>query len=774
MNDPTLRAVRAASASRRLRIGFSAALLAGAAIFSAGVFLRESDAFSPLVDGFLSQLTEWLPAAVCWFMALRRRGRGPELALVAGALSCQAAGDTYYMVLSATGQVVPVPSPADIGYIGFYILFLAALWSIVRRRLASMAWPVVLDGIVGGLGAAAVLAVLMDPVMAEIMSSGQRSATAVIGAVYPLLDLLLAATVLGIAATPGRVLGRGWILLVTGLLLYTAADVVYIDLQLRGLYAVGTPLDLAWAVGTALIGCWAAFHGTPRRRSLRDVSCVPVQAVPGLATLAGLGVLLLGTQVHIMLLAVVLAGLTLASAALPLVFRQRIRLLDATRQARTDELTGLPNRRALYSDVPGRLSDVHRSSAVLLLDLDKFKEVNDGLGHHVGDELLKHVAARLVGTLRPEDFLARMGGDEFLVHLADCGPRAAETVALALRDALGEAFDLGGVVVQVNASIGIASFPEHGTELGLLMRKADMAMYAAKSTRSGHALYTGVTGGPGKTHFHSVQSLNEALSQGQLVLHFQPKLELGTGEVRGVEALVRWDHPTLGLLQPDAFLDRFEEAGLMPALTEVVLGAALDQAARWEAQKLGMSVAVNLSARSIMDSRLPAKVAAMADARGLPASVLVVEITEDVLVADRARATAVLAALRRMGVKIAVDDFGKGFSSLSYLRELPLDELKLDKSFIFTMLDDARATALVVSTIDLAHSLGFEMTAEGVESEEVYRALADFGCDLAQGYFISRPVPAGELTAWLASRGSDEIAGFAIATDVDFAGSARP
>ena len=214
----------------------------------------------------------------------------------------------------------------------------------------------------------------------------------------------------------------------------------------------------------------------------------------------------------------------------------------------------------------------------------------------------------------------------------------------------------------------------------------------------------------------------------------------------------------------------------MPALTEVVLGAALDQAARWEAQKLGISVAVNLSARSIMDSRLPAKVAAMADARGLPASVLVVEITEDVLVADRARATAVLAALRSMGVKIAVDDFTRRPSSPSYsVRESALRraENSMGASFIFTMLDDARATALVVSTIDLAHSLGFEMTAEGVENEEVYRALADYGCDLAQGYFISRPVPAGELTAWLASRGSDEIAGFAIATDVDFAGSAR-
>jgi EAL domain-containing protein (putative c-di-GMP-specific phosphodiesterase class I) len=237
-----------------------------------------------------------------------------------------------------------------------------------------------------------------------------------------------------------------------------------------------------------------------------------------------------------------------------------------------------------------------------------------------------------------------------------------------------------------------------------------------------------------------------------LVLHFQPKLNLATGEVSTAEALVRWEHPVLGLLQPDAFLKHFDEAGLMPALTGVVLTKALDQAAIWASGDRSISVAVNLSASSIMDSQLPGQVAAMTAARGLLPSALVVEITEDVLVADRHRARTVLAALREMGVRIAVDDFGKGYSSLSYLRELPIDELKLDKSFILTMMDDARATALVVSTIDLAHSLGLEMTAEGVEDEKALRALSDYGCDLAQGYFMSRPVPAEEMDTWLNNR----------------------
>lgn len=737
----------------------SGGMIAAAVLYAVGVLCRDSDAFSPLVDGFLSLLTVWLPAVVCWLVVGRARSRRPDIALVAAAVSCQAAGDTYYAVQSASGGNVPLPSPADIGYVGFYILMLAALLVVVRGRLRDMTWPVVLDSVVGGLGAAAALTVVLGPVFGSAFG-GSHSVAAAVGAAYPLLDLLLVATVMGIAATPGGGLGRGWVLLVAGLLTFTGADIVYALLELHDLYVVGTPLDTAWALGTALIGCWAVVQEDAGQSSARARRPdIPVQAVPALATVAGLGVLILATQQRVMLLAVVLAGLTLALAVLPLVFRQRIRLADANRQARTDELTGLPNRRALYADLPLRLADARRASAVLLLDLDKFKEINDGLGHDVGDELLRQVAARLSGNLRDADLLTRMGGDEFVVHVADCSPKEAEAVALKLREVLGSAYDLGGVTVQVNASIGISCFPEQGRDLSLLLRKADMAMYSAKSNRSGHALYMETVGASGHTHFHSVQALNAALAEDQLVLHFQPKLELGTGEVRGVEALVRWTHPSLGLLQPDAFLNRFEEAGLMRALTGVVLVKALDQAARWTRQGRLISVAVNLSAGSIMDARLPEQVAAMAAARGLSPSVLVVEITEDVLVADRERACAVLAALREMGVRIAVDDFGKGYSSLSYLRELPIDELKLDKSFVLSMMDDARATALVVSTIDLAHSLGFEMTAEGVEDERAYRALSDYGCDLAQGFFMSSPVSAEELDSWLESRDSEPAPG---------------
>jgi diguanylate cyclase (GGDEF)-like protein len=728
------------------------ALFAVVAAYAAGVLFRDSEGFSFLVDGVLGLLAVLLPAAVAWLVVYRLKGQRPEIVLAAAALSCHAAGDTYYVVVSGAGVNVPMPSPADIGYVGFYLLMLAALVVTVRRQLRDMAGLVVLDSVVGGLGAAAFLAVVLDPVLSSVFE-GPHSVAAVLSAAYPLMDLLLVAAVIGIVATDGRKVGRGWGLLVLGLFIYAGADIVYALLELNDLYVVGTPLDAAWALGAALIACWTVVQTRRGAAATRQGRGIPVQAVPALATLAGLGVLILATQQRVMVLAVVLASLTLALAALPLVFRQRIRLLDATRQARTDELTGLPNRRALYGDMPGRLAAAAgRPSAVLLLDLDKFKEINDGLGHDVGDRLLQQVASRLSGQLGPADLLTRMGGDEFVAHVGDCALHEAQAVALKLREALGDPYDLGGVTVQVNASIGISLYPGQGEDMSVLLRKADMAMYTAKSMRSGHAVYSDGDAAPGSSQFHTVRALNEALRDNQLTLHFQPQLNLATDEVRSAEALVRWEHPVLGLLQPDAFLKRFDEAGLMPALTGVVLAQALDQAAVWASRDQPISVAVNLSASSIMDSQLPDQVAAMTLARGLSPSVLIVEITEDVLVADRHRARTVLAALREMGVRIAVDDFGKGYSSLSYLRELPIDELKLDKSFILTMMDDARATALVVSTIDLAHSLGLEMTAEGVEDEKALRALTDYGCDLAQGYFMSRPVPADEMDAWLSNR----------------------
>jgi len=424
-----------------------------------------------------------------------------------------------------------------------------------------------------------------------------------------------------------------------------------------------------------------------------------------------------------------------------------------------DSLTGLANRRALYTDGQARLTKTPgRRRALLLLDLDKFKEVNDSLGHHAGDELLVEVGARLRGQLRGGDLLARLGGDEFAVLLEDAGHDEAASVAENLRAKLAEPFTtmagppaLGGLTLHSTVSIGIAMFPEDGPDLTSLLRKADIAMYKAKTSFKGHHVYSGTDDADDTTRLQTVEELRNALGTDQLVLHYQPKIDLDTGEMHCCESLVRWNHPTRGLLYPDSFLALVEASGLMRAMTRRVLEIALDQAAVWQTQGQHLTIAVNLSASSLVDAELPDEVFAMLAARGVPPSVLQLEITEEFLMADHDRARSILTRLREGGVQISVDDFGTGYSSLSRLREMPIDELKLDRSFVLPMAGDSRAAALVASTIALAHSLGLRMVAEGVETIVAYSQLKRLGCDQGQGYFMCRPVPADELDVWLQS-----------------------
>jgi diguanylate cyclase (GGDEF)-like protein len=425
-----------------------------------------------------------------------------------------------------------------------------------------------------------------------------------------------------------------------------------------------------------------------------------------------------------------------------------------------DSLTGLANRRGLYTDGQARLAETPgRRRALLLLDLDKFKEVNDSLGHHAGDQLLIEMGDRLRVQLRGGDLLARLGGDEFAILLEDAGYEEAEGVAGNLRARLAEPFTtsagssaMGKITLHSSVSIGIARFPDDGPDLSSLLRKADIAMYKAKTSSEGHHVYSDTDNADGATRLRTVDELQAAMTSDQFVLHYQPKVDLDTGGVHSVEALVRWDHPTRGLLYPEAFLDLVEVSGLMRVMTRLVLEMALDQAALWRGEGQHMTIAVNLSPSSLVDTDLPAEVFAMLAARGLPPRALQLEITEEFLMADRERARNILTRLRDGGVQISIDDYGTGYSSLSYLRELPIDELKLDQSFVLPMADDARAAALVASTIDLAHSLDMRMVAEGVETEVAYAALKRLGCDQAQGYFMSRPVPAAELDHWLRTR----------------------
>jgi diguanylate cyclase (GGDEF)-like protein len=724
-----------------------------------GGLLLHGDGLSVLVDQWLGTAAVCAPALVCWAAVWRVGLWRWEILLAAVAATMFAAGNAYRVAGLASDGSGAFPSPADLGFLLFYPFMLAALAVAVRQRLRGLAGSVWLDSAVGSLGASAVLAVVLHPVLSSTLAQHTLSPATLVAVAYPLFDLALLATVAAIPALLGVRIGSRWGLLITGLLIFTGADVLYARQVNENAYATGTSLDAAWGVGLALMALWVtatANQARPRRPpATSQATGTTALVVPAMATAAAVGVLVLSSQTSVSVLAVILATATLLAAVTrtQVAFRQLLRMADLRVQATTDELTGLPNRRALYAVAHARLLEPQGGrQALLMMDLDKFKEVNDSLGHHAGDQLLIQVGARLRQQLRDDDVLARLGGDEFAVLLDDAGYDEAVDVAVKLRAALEDPFAVENIALHSCVSVGIALFPDDGPDLGALLRKADIAMYKAKASLKGHHVYCSDDDADNATRLQTADELRTALRDDQLVVHYQPKIDLDTGEVHSVEALVRWDHPARGLLYPDSFLNLVEESGLMPTLTRVVLAIVLDQVAQWHAQGQYLAASVNLSASSLVDSDLPRQVAAMLTSRGVSPHALQLEITEEFLMGDRDRARAILTSLRDTGVQISIDDFGTGYSSLSYLRDLPIDELKLDRSFIFPMADDARAAALVASTIALTHSLNLRMVAEGVETEVAYTELRRLGCDQAQGYFMSRPVPAAELDHWLLNR----------------------
>ena len=444
-------------------------------------------------------------------------------------MTAYAAGDTYYVMETVGGGSLPLPSFADIGYLSLYPLMLAALVVVVRRQARGMASAVWLDGVVGSLGAAAVLAVVLSPMLAATTGGPGFFAGAVANA-YPLFDLLLVAAVVGIAALGDIRMGSWWILLVGGLLAFCAADVIYGLKSTNGTYVAGTPVDAGWAIGLALMAMWVDGAAPDRQggQGRRRTSHAVALAVSTVATVAGLGVLFLGTQVHLPTLAVSLAGVTLLAAAArsQLAFRRLAAMAHQRKlSAATDELTGLANRRALYAEGQDRLLESPgRSHALLMLDLDKFKEVNDSLGHRAGDRLLVLVSSRLREHLSGRDVLARLGGDEFAVLLDDAGRDTAVEVAKTLCAALDEVFALDDVAVHSGVSIGIALFPDHGPDLSTLLLKADVAMYKAKASRRGQHVYRPGDDAADVARLQAVDPLRSTLGSDQRVRHYEPKL----------------------------------------------------------------------------------------------------------------------------------------------------------------------------------------------------------------------------------------------------------
>lgn len=421
-----------------------------------------------------------------------------------------------------------------------------------------------------------------------------------------------------------------------------------------------------------------------------------------------------------------------------------------------DPLTGLPNRQWLLERIWTALDDAERigaRSALMLIDLDRFRSVNDTLGHLAGDRLLLQIADRLKNALPEGAEAARLGGDEFAVLLPVADSTTSATrIARGLVTTLGSPLDLDGLTLVLEASAGVAVFPDHALDAEGMLRRADVAMYQAKRDRSGVEAYESKRDSNTPDRLALLGDLRRALDAHEVQLHYQPKVRFD-GQVAGLEALVRWVHPERGKVPPDEFIAIAETSGLMPHLTEYVLETALAQVARWREQGLRVPVAVNISPRDVHTPGFAGSVAARLARHGVPAGALQLEITEHVLLEDPQRAADTLAALAGHGVKMSLDDFGTGYSSLVHLRRLPVSELKIDRSFVARLAVDAEDAAIVRCTVDLAHSLGLVVVAEGVEDDETWEHLRDLRCDAVQGWLVAAAMPPEETTAWLQARG---------------------
>ena len=432
---------------------------------------------------------------------------------------------------------------------------------------------------------------------------------------------------------------------------------------------------------------------------------------------------------------------------------------NATRQAKRlqhqamfDDLTGLPNR-VLFQDRLQQAIPVSRREnqpfALLSLDLNRFKEVNDTLGHQYGDLLLQQVGNRLTATSRESDTIARMGGDEFSFLLPATDTAGSKVMAKKIIEVLEASFDLNGKSIEIGASIGIAVFPENGSDYESLTRHADAAMYVAKRSRSGFEMYDSKKSSDDELDFALRAELRRAIEQDDLVLYYQPKISHETSKVSGLEGLVRWQHATRGLIPPDRFIPLAEQTGLIRPLTAWVLDKAVSQCAQLHHLGMPLTMAVNLSTINLKDPDLPRKIAAVLDKHQLEAKWLELEITESAIMDDTMRTVQVLAELDSLGTRISIDDYGTGYSSLSYFRKLPLDDLKIDKSFVIGMGVNREDATIVRSTIEMGHELGLRVVAEGVENQETWDKLTALGCDAAQGYYMCRPLAPVDLLKWL-------------------------
>ncbi|MCB0941771.1 MAG: EAL domain-containing protein [Mycobacterium sp.] len=761
------RTTRAAVASAFVFAAFLAWVLSGAS----------QSALTEIYDIVTTFLAMTAAASMAWAAkAARGRLRASWGTLSLG-FAAWAIGEIIWSVYELTGRQPPVPSPADVGYLLLPVCVCAGLLLFPAGRNAGARARVLIDGVIV---AASLFLVSWITILEPLYHAPDANPLGfVVSIAYPLTDVLvltICAVVLVRASVEQRFVLT---LLALGLTCMALADSGFAYLTVKNQYATGAISDIGWVSGLLIVTV-AAVAG-------RDASA----AEDGTPELPGWAAIVL-PYAPLLLAAVVVAAQpldhvftgpvesTAAILVIAVLARQfvavrenRKLLLAVAEQALHDPLTGLANR-ALFNM---RLADAmeadtrhNNAVGVIALDLNDFKMVNDSLGHPVGDDLLVGVADRLMKSVRPDDTVARVGGDEFSVVLVG-NPDAAHLVANRLAEAFEAPFVLRGHELSIRPSLGLAIAGHDESDLSAedLIRRADTAMYAAKRSRArGVVTYnpdmhlaTGAVdvepNGPasvpagvsGVAAIELLADLRQAVADGELALVYQPKVDLITSRIVGVEALLRWPRRSGEVLSPDDFLPLVRRHGLMVSVTEFVLNRALDDVKVWHAAPLDLSVAVNLFAPSLANLGVPDTIIrALAD-RGLDPSALTVEITEDMFLDDVQRTRTVLEQLRRGGVRIAIDDFGSGYSALSYLRDLPIDEVKLDRQFIGPILTDQRAATVALAVIDLARGLGLTAVAEGIEDAGTAAWLRDHGCPVGQGYFLSPPLSSLQLLSLL-------------------------
>jgi diguanylate cyclase (GGDEF)-like protein len=707
---------------------------------------------------FDTPVRDWLPsivyvlvAAMVSLRAVRvREARGPWIVLAVG-LTLYAAGNLLWAFWLEHVPNPPIPSICDALWLSFYPLaYVGMAWLALSRthRASAGVW---LDGVIAGLGITAVGAVVVFRPVLDAATGGTLAVATNLA--YPIGDLLLAALVLGFLALRGWRLDRAWGLLGGGFLVLCAADSLYL-LQV----AAGSPTSNGFAnlfymlaVGLLAVAAWQP-QTTVEKPRLESWSML---LVPGGFMLVAMALLVSSYFHRLPPLAFTLDMLTLLAGFVrtAVTFRDVRALARTRREALTDDLTDLANRRMFRRRLDEAITAARATDgkvALIIFDLDRFKELNDTLGHHAGDELLREIGPRLKSMLRATDTLARLGGDEFALILSD---PTDESAALRVSDRvlgeIGRPFAVHELSLHVGVSIGIAMFPDHGDEGEELMRRADVAMYNSKSLRTGPEVYSLERDKQSRDHLALVSALAEAIRAGEIDVEFQPKADAATRTVVGVEALARWRSLAHGTIPPDVFVPSAERAGLARALTRHVLGRALAQCRAWRDAGHDLTMAVNLTISDLHDPALPEEIASALTDAGVPPEAVVLEITESAVLSDPERIGNMLARIGEMGVGLSLDDFGTGYSSLTHLKTLPVGEVKIDRSFVGQMATNPADAAIVGSTIQLAHSLGMQVVAEGVEDDETWRRLAEFGCEVVQGFALAPARPAAELEGLL-------------------------